>query len=326
MKARILAVSSYLPDRTLTNAQLSGIVDTSDEWIVSRTGIRERRVTDIPTWDMATRSSRKALASIGLDPLELDLIIGSTVTADYKFPSMSCIVQHELGAKNAFCFDLNAACSGFIFALDVVNQYIASGRVRRALICSSEALTRVTDYSDRGSCILFGDGSAAALIGADGEKGLMGSYLASDGSGGGALYGAAFQSGTRFTESFAHRFSPPGDGSIVMDGAEVYKFATRAMAECIEKVCAQCGVAVSDLDVIVPHQANIRIIKSVITKYRLDPEKVIINLDKYGNTSSASIPICVAEALEDRRICEGKKVCLVGFGAGLTSGAALLDW
>ena len=326
MKARILAVSSFLPEKILTNGQLSEMVDTNDEWILSRTGIRERRITEIPTWEMAARSAEKALLSAELDPLEIDMIIGSTVTHDYKTPSMSCILQHELGAKNAFCFDLNAACSGFIFALDVVRRYIESGRVRHAMICSSEALSRITDYSDRRSCILFGDGSATAIVGADENSGVLETFLLSDGSGGAALYGTELFRENPLVSNFSQRFDPPGAGALLMDGPEVYRFATRTMSEGIAKICELCGVGILDLDVIVPHQANIRIIRSVINKYGIDPEKVITNLEKYGNTSSASIPIGLSEALEDGRIKKGSKVCLVGFGAGLTSGTALIDW
>lgn len=328
MKATIAGTGSYLPSRVVDNEDMGKLVDTTDEWITSRTGINQRRYSEgESTWFMAEKAGIAALEDAGIDANDLDLIIVSSVTPDYYTPSLSCILQGRLAARKAAAFDINAACSGFVYGLDMADKYIASGKVSNILLVCSETLTKITDFTDRNTCVLFGDGAGAVVITATAEEGILGTCIAADGRGASMLTSKALQvenpyclkAGPDILDSRQDRF-------IAMDGKEVYKFAVKAMPDAIDKVLASCGRDIAEVDHIIPHQANARIIESVIDKYGLDPAKVLITLDRYGNTSSASIPIGLDELNREGRIKKGDMVLTVGFGAGLTYGSALIKW
>lgn len=309
MNTHITGTGRFLPPQVLTNDDLTRIVDTSDEWIISRTGIRERHIArEMTTLDMAEQASLMALADAGLKTADIDLIIVATVTPDRALPSLACDLQCRMGFENAFCFDLGAACSGFIYAVDVASRYLATGGAQHALIVSSEKLSQITDYTDRTTCVLFGDGAGAAVLSAS-EKpgGQLGSYLAARGDNGAAL-------------------NCDVGGLVKMDGHEVYRFAVRAMPDAIDQVLKRTGHKAQDLTYVIPHQANIRIIRSVMQRHDISPEKVVISLDRYGNTSSSTIPIALDELARDGKVKKGDLIMMVGFGAGLTYGATLYEW
>jgi 3-oxoacyl-[acyl-carrier-protein] synthase-3 len=309
LNAHITGTGRFIPPDILTNQDLSRMVDTSDEWIASRTGIRTRHIArDMSACDMGEAAARAALDTAGLSPADIGLVVVSTTTPDRPLPSLACDLQLRLGLENAFCFDIGAACSGFIYALDIAALYLRTGGVTHALVVCAEKLSAITDYTDRRTCVLFGDGAGAVVLSAaDKPGGLLASYLAARGDGGAALHCA------------------PG-GCIQMEGQEVYKFAVRAMPEAIEKTLAKAGRNVTELDFIIPHQANIRIIQSVMHRYGLPPDKVAITIDRYGNTSSASIPIALDELAREGRLRPGALLLMTGFGAGLTYGATLFEW
>lgn len=328
MKASIMGTGSYVPAKCVTNEDMSVLVDTTDDWIVSRTGIRQRRFSvGESTWYMAERAAAAALEDAGCSASELDLIIVSTVTPDYYTPSISCILQGRLKASNAFAFDINAACSGFIYGLDIAARYVEAGVARKVLLVCSETLTKITDFSDRNTCVLFGDGAGAVVIEASENPGIMHTYLASDGTGASLLVSKALAT----INPVCPKPSPDildarPDRFIHMDGKEVYKFAVKAMPEAIDKVLAKGEMSLDEISHILPHQANARIIESVVEKYGLDPSKVLVTLDKYGNTSCSSIPIGLDELNRSGRLKEGQLLLAVGFGAGLTYGSALIRW
>lgn len=328
MKASIAGTGSYLPSRIVDNAEMAKLVDTSDEWIITRTGIKQRRYSEgESTWQMAEKAGLAALQSANIDAMDLDLIIVSTVTPDYYTPSMSCLLQGKLGAKNAAAFDINAACSGFAYGLDVSCRYIESGRCKNVLLICAETLTKITDFTDRNTCVLFGDGAGAVVLTAAESGGILDTYIAADGTGAAMLTSKALASinplcmdpGPDVLDSRPDRF-------IYMDGKEVYKFAVKAMPDAMDRVLASAGRSIGEVDHIIPHQANARIIESVIAKYGLDPAKVLITLDKYGNTSSASIPIGLDELNREGKLMRGDLILVVGFGAGLTTASALIQW
>ncbi|MEK8132013.1 beta-ketoacyl-ACP synthase III [Paenibacillus filicis] len=321
----IIGTGKYVPDRVLTNRELESMVETNDEWIVTRTGIRERRLasSEQATSDLAYEASIRALEAAGVSPEELDLIIVATITPDMAFPSVSCLLQHRLGAKKAAAFDLSAACSGFIYGLANGSNFIATGVYKHVLVVGAECLSRITDYTDRNTCILFGDGAGAVVLGEVGEgRGFKSFELGADGSGGSLLQVAAGGSRCPATpETLA------GKGHyIYMAGSEVFKFAVRIMGNAAEEALRKAGMDKSDIDLLVPHQANIRIIQSSLQRLELPAEKCMINVDKYGNMSAASIPVALAEAVEQGRVKEGDSLVLVGFGGGLTWGASALVW
>jgi 3-oxoacyl-[acyl-carrier-protein] synthase-3 len=307
--AHITGTGRFLPPDTLTNEDLSRMVDTSDEWISSRTGIRVRHIArGMSACDMGERAARNALEASGLSAADIGLVLVSTVTPDRPLPSLSCDLQRRLGLDGAFCFDVGAACSGFIYALDIAARYLQTGGATHALVVCTEKLSAITDFTDRRTCVLFGDGAGAAVLSASARPGgLLASCLAARGDEGAALR------------------CDPG-GYIQMDGQEVYKFAVRAMPEAMEKALAKAGRRMEELDFILPHQANLRIIQSVMARYGLPPEKMVINLERCGNTSSASIPIALDELRRANRLRPGALLLLAGFGAGLTYGAALFEW
>ncbi|WP_028530800.1 beta-ketoacyl-ACP synthase III [Paenibacillus sp. HW567] len=321
----IIGTGKYVPERILTNSDLEKIVETNDEWIVSRTGIRERHIAapHEATSDLAYEAALKALDSAGMKAEDLDLIIVATVTPDSTFPSTACILQDKLGAKGAAAFDLSAACSGFVYSLATATGFIQNGMYNNALVIGADTLSRITDYSDRNTCVLFGDGAGAVIIGEVPEgRGFQSFDLGAEGSGGSLLKMEA--GGSRLPAS--HQTIEDKKHFIYMNGREVFKFAVRVMGTATERVLTKAGLGKENIDLFVPHQANIRIIQSAMQRLDLPPEKCVINVDKYANTSAASIPLALVEAAEEGRMKEGDTVLMVGFGGGLTWGASVLIW
>jgi 3-oxoacyl-[acyl-carrier-protein] synthase-3 len=320
----ITGVGFYAPERVLTNADLEGMVETSDEWITERTGIKERRIAadDEAASDLAIPAARLALERARVDPRELDLVLVATSTPDMLFPATAAIVANELGAGRAAAYDLLAACTGFIYGLAQAYGQISSGLSQRALVIGSEALSKIVDWDDRATCILFGDGAGAAVLEPVDTGGFLGFELGADGSGGDDLYLAA--GGSRVpasAESLAADLH-----SIRMRGPEVFRFATRIMVTSAESLLGECGATVEDVDLYVPHQANKRIIDHAVKNLALDRDKVFLNIDRYGNTSAASVPICLAEAEDAGLLDSGTRVLMSAVGGGFTWGSAYLAW
>jgi 3-oxoacyl-[acyl-carrier-protein] synthase-3 len=323
----ILGTGSYTPKRVLTNDDIAKMVDTSDEWIRARSGIRERRIAgdDQATSDLAVNAGRIALEDAGVSASEIDLLVVATITPDYPMPSTACIVQHKLGVPSASaCFDINAACSGFIYALDTACSMIASGRYHKALVIGAEKLSSVVDWRERGTCLLFGDGAGAAVVGASRKPGvgLLGTRLGSLGEDTELLYIPAGGSRTPTSAATLAR----RDHFIKMKGKEVFKLAVRVMEEAARDILEQHGLAATQIGLVIPHQANLRIIDAIAQYLELPMERFFVNVDRYGNTSAASIPIALDEARKAGRIKEGDLTLLVAFGAGLTYGSALIRW
>ena len=321
----IIGTGKYVPERVLTNKELEQMVDTNDEWIVTRTGIRERRIaaSEQATSDLAYEASMKALEAAGVAAEDVELIIVATITPDMFFPSTACILQDRLGARRAAAFDLSAACSGFIYGLATATSMLQSGMYKNALVIGAECLSRITDYTDRNTCILFGAGAGAVVLGeVPAGRGFKSFELGADGSGGELLKvcggGSRMPSTADSVDSKAH--------FIYMAGSEVFKFAVRIMGGAAEDALKKAGLDKSDIDLMIPHQANIRIIQSALNRLSLSEDKCMINLDRYGNVSAASIPLALAEAVEQGRVKEGDTLMLVGFGGGLTWGASALVW
>ncbi|KIL35257.1 3-oxoacyl-ACP synthase [Cohnella kolymensis] len=319
----ILGTGKYVPERCLTNQDLEQMVDTNDEWIVSRTGIRERRIAaeHEATSDLAYEASVRALQRAGITADQLDLIIVATVTPDMFFPSTACLLQERLGAKKAAAFDLSAACSGFIYGLANATGFIKMGMYQKVLVVGAECLSRITDYTDRNTCILFGDGAGAVVLGEVPEgRGFKSFELGADGSGGELLRipggGSRLPSSEQTVADRRH--------FLEMNGRDVFKFAVRVMGNSAEVALSKAGLGTEDIDMLIPHQANIRIIQSALERLHLSQDKAMINLDRYGNVSAASIPLALAEAVEEGRVKEGDCLVLVGFGGGLTWGASVL--
>jgi 3-oxoacyl-[acyl-carrier-protein] synthase-3 len=324
--AQISGWGMYVPERVLTNDDLARVVDTTDEWIVSRTGIRERHVVSDEretTATMAVRAARAALLVANLAPNQIDLVIVATTMPDHPFPATACLVQDALGAARAGAFDLSAACSGFIYGLSMASGLIRSGGANHVLVIGSETLSRLLDWTDRNTCVLFGDGAGAVVLSATTERcGVLATELGSDGSGGELLIVRA--GGSRAPAS--HETISRGDHFLKMNGREVFRFAATIMPKAAEAVVRKAGWQLADLSLVIPHQANIRIIESSIKRLGLPTEKFFVNLDRYGNTSAASIPIALCEAATQGRVHPGDKLVLVGFGAGLTWAAAAIEW
>ncbi|GAB6931551.1 ketoacyl-ACP synthase III [Paenibacillus sp. JCM 10914] len=321
----IIGTGKYVPEKILTNHDLEQMVETSDEWIVSRTGIRQRHIAapDEATSDLAYHAAVNALKSAGMHAEDLELIIVATITPDMFFPSTACLLQDRLGAKKAAAFDLSAACSGFVYGLATATNFVKTGMYNNALVIGVDCLSRITDYSDRNTCVLFGDGAGAAIVGEVPEgRGFQAFDLGAEGAGGAHLYIEA--GGSKVPASVETVNS--GKHYIYMNGREVFKFAVRVMGSATETVLAKAGIDKQDIDLFVPHQANIRIIKSAMERLELPEDKVVINVDKYANTSAASVPLALVEAQESGRLKEGDKVLMVGFGGGLTWGASVLVW
>ena len=321
MAARIVGVGKYLPNRVLTNADLERMVDTSDEWIVERTGIRERRIAadDETTATMGAAAARMALETAGLTADDVDLIVCATLSPDGMFPASASLIQDAIGAKHAGAFDVNAACNGFIVALATGTQFVNAGVYRRVLVVGAEAISRLLDWTDRSTCILFGDGAGAVLLEQAESGGPSAFILRSDGSGAEMLYArgpASAPSSILQAESYC----------IVMDGKEVFKFAVRSMEEASRQAIEQAGLTTEDIAYLLPHQANHRIMTAYAKGLGIAPERLISNVDKYGNTSSASIPLALCEAWEEGRLHPGDKLVLTAVGGGLSWGACITEW
>jgi 3-oxoacyl-[acyl-carrier-protein] synthase-3 len=325
MRSAIIGTGSYLPERVLTNQDLEKKVDTSDQWIVERTGIRQRHVASDKeaASDLAVIAARRALEMAQIQPAELDLIIVATGTPDMLFPSTACLVQNHLGASKAFAFDLSAACSGFLYALSVGDQYVRAGSAQKVLIIGSEVMSMLMDWTDRSTCILFGDGAGAVVLKAHrGQRGILSTHLHSEGS----LWELICVPGG------GSRFPPSKDtlekrlNFLKMKGSETFKVAVRTLEEAAREALKANHCNVQDLDFVIPHQANLRIIQSVAQRLGVSMEKMIINLQNYGNTSAASIPIALDEAVRTGRLKEGHLILLEAFGGGLTWGSSLIRW
>lgn len=323
---RIASLATYVPPRLLTNADLEKLVKTSDEWILQRTGIRERHVVDdgTATSDLAKEAAVAAVAQAGLTPDDIDLIVVATTTPDMFFPSTACLVQTKIGAENAWGFDLGAACSGFTFALTTASQMVASGAHDHALVIGADVMSSIIDYQDRATCVLFGDGAGAAVISPATESGvgLIDFAHEVDGSGGPALCmpaGGSLKPATHETVDERLHY-------VHQDGPTVFKFAVRKMEEICRRVLAQNDLSADDIDLFVSHQANRRIIMGTADRLGLDPEKVVINIERFGNTTAATIPLALGDALASKRLRKGDRVLLASVGAGFTVGAVLLRW
>ena len=326
VRARISALGTYVPPRILTNADLEKMVDTNDEWIVTRVGIRERHIAEkgVATSDLAVEAARQCLAQRGIGPEEVEVIIVATVTPDMLFPSTACLVQDKLGAKGAWGFDLSAACSGFVYALQVGAKLVESGAQKKVLVIGADVMSSILDYTDRATCILFGDGAGAVLLeqAGEGETGLISFAHEIDGSGGTSLYmpgGGSLNPSTHETVDKKMHF-------VHQEGQAVFKFAVRKMVEASEKVLAASGYTAADVKLLVPHQANKRIIDATVERLGLKPEQVIINIDRFGNTTAGTIPLAMQTAREEGRLNKGDLVLLASVGAGFTVGACLLRW
>jgi 3-oxoacyl-[acyl-carrier-protein] synthase-3 len=326
LRAKITASSHYLPERKVTNLELQQTVDTSDNWIVERTGIRERRVAakGQATSDLAAEAAKSLLEKRGIDASEIDLIIVATVTPDMMFPSTACLVQHKIGAKNAWGFDLSGACSGFVYALATGAQFISAGSHKKVLVIGADVMTSILDFEDRATCVLFGDGAGAVLLEpAVGEEiGVMDFLLRSDGSGGQHLYMPAGGS-----------LNPPSVETVQkkmhyvhQDGKNVFKYAVRGMADISAEILEKNNIPSKDIKLFIPHQANLRIIKAAVDRMKLEDSQVAINIDRCANTTAGTIPICLSESIETKRINKGDKVLMSTFGAGWTWGSLLLRW
>jgi 3-oxoacyl-[acyl-carrier-protein] synthase-3 len=323
----ITGTGSYVPERVMTNADLEKIVDTTDQWILDRTGIRERRIAGDhePTSFMAAEAARRAMTSAGVTAEQIDMIIVATITPDMVFPNTACFVQHLIGAKNAVCFDLEAACSGFLYSLDVAKQFVATGKYNTVLVIGAEKISSITDWSDRSLCVLFGDAAGAAIV-----------QPARAGQGNGLIHSVMHSDG-----ALADLLKLPGGGSrhpateetikqklhyMKMDGREVFKHAVTCMINAARKTLEDTGLQVADLTLIIPHQANMRIIKAISDRLGGDPSQYFVNLDRYGNTSAASVIVALDEASRSGRLKPGDLVLLVAFGGGFVWGASLLEW
>lgn len=310
MNAGIIGIGKYIPEKILTNLDLEKILETSDEWIRARTGIQERRIAaeEVGTTEMAYEAGKVAIENAGLHASDIDMIMVATVTPETSFPTVSCKIQEKLGAVKAAAMDMSAACSGFIYGLVTASQFVNTGTYKNILVVGVEKLSKITDWNDRNTAVLFGDGAGAAVVSSvsDGH-GLLSFELGSDGSGAGLLYSDEKQ-------------------LLRMAGSEVFKFAVRQMGDSSVNVLRKAGLGKEDVDLLIPHQANIRIIESSREKMNLPKEKVMYTIEKYGNTSSSSIPIALCEAVESGRVKDGDNIVMVGFGAGLTWGAICLKW
>lgn len=323
--AGIIGTGSCLPPEILTNEDLERIVDTSDEWITSRTGIKERRVADehTATSDLATVAARRALDDAGLEPSDLDMIIVATVTPDMNFPSTACLVQANLGVEDCPAFDIEAACSGSLYGFIIASQFIATGVYENILVIGAECLSKFLNWKDRNTCVLFGDGAGALVVGrVDKEYGVLSHCMGADGEGGKLLKLEA--GGSRKPASF--ETVEKELHYVQMEGSEVFKFAVRIMAKASEEAVRLAGLTNEDIDFLIPHQANIRIIEAARRRLDLPKEKVYINLDRYGNMSAASVPVALDEASRTKAIKKGDKVVLVVFGGGLTWAASTIRW
>ncbi len=319
--SRIAGTGSYLPEKVLTNADLEKMVETSDEWIQSRTGIRERHIAaeGETTSDLGYNAALRALEAAGIDASQLDMIVVGTTTPDLIFPSTACLIQAKLGVAGCPAFDVNAACSGFVFALGVADKFIRSGDCKHVLVIGTETLTRMVDWNDRTTCVLFGDGAGAVVLKADEETGILSSHLHADGSKKELLWNpvgvsAGFKDGAN------------GGGTINMKGNDVFKYAVKALDSVVDETLAANGLDKSDLDWLIPHQANLRIIEATAKRLEMSMDKVVVTVDKHGNTSSGSVPLALDAAVRSGKVERGQLLLLEAFGGGFTWGSALLRY
>lgn len=326
VRAKISALGTYAPPRLLTNADLERMVETTDQWILERTGIRERHIVDkgMATSDLAVEAARKALAERGVAPGDMEAIIVGTVTPDMFFPSTACLVQHKLGAKGIWGFDLSAACSAFVYALQAGAQFIATGTHKKVMVIGADVMSSVIDYTDRATCVIFGDGAGAVILepAEDDSVGMIDFIHEVDGSGGCSLYmpgGGSLNPSTHDTVARRMHY-------VHQDGQAVFKFAVRKQAEACEKILQRNGLKGSDVDVFIPHQANKRIITATADRLGLRPESIVINIDRYGNTTAATIPLAMETARQEGKLKKGDLVLLAAVGAGFTVGTTLLRW
>ena len=319
-KISITGLGCHVPERVLSNDELSTIVDTSDEWIMERTGIRERRIAapEEALTDLALPAARAALAQAELEPKDVDFLVCATVTPDMMFPTASALLADELGAPDAAAYDLLAGCTGFVYALAQAYGMMAAGLAQRALVVGGDVLSRILDWSDRSTLVLFGDGAGAVVLERVESGGFLGFELGADGGGG--IHLSLPGSGSRRIAD------AQANGYVHMNGREVFKFATRVLVASAESLLEECGVAVEEVDVYIPHQANVRIMNHAVGKLGIPKDRMVVNVDRYGNTSSGSIPLALADAQAEGRLREGALVLMTGMGAGLTWGSALLRW
>ncbi|EGC03822.1 beta-ketoacyl-ACP synthase III [Ruminococcus albus] len=327
---KVKGIGKYVPEMIASNEDFAKIVDTSDEWITQRTGIKTRHITNgEPTYWIGAEAAKKAIADAGIDVSEIDLIICATVTPDFYTPSTACLIQREIGAIGSMAIDINCACTGFDYGLDMARRYLLSeDDVNTVLLVSAEELSKFTDYTDRSSCILFGDGAAAFVLERKYDA-LYSAYLGADGSGAKFLVSRAMRSENVFRtnkEDFDMGMPETKLHYFTQDGKEVYKFATKALPLAVTKACEKAGISPEDLDAIVPHQANVRIIETAAKNLGVSMDKMVVYIDRYGNTSSASIPIAFCDAVAEGRIKRGDKICFVGFGGGLTYAGIIFEY
>ena len=325
-RAKISALGTYVPPRLLTNEDLEKMVDTNHDWIMDRTGIRERHIVEkgVATSDLSVEAAKNALSERGLKPTDLEAILVATVTPDMLFPSTACLVQHKLGAKGAWGFDLSAACSAFVYALQVGSQFIATGAHKKVMVIGADVMSSIIDYTDRATCVIFGDGAGAVILepAEDDSVGMIDFIHEVDGSGGCSLYmpgGGSLHPATHETVDKKMHY-------VHQDGQAVFKFAVRKQAEICEKILQRNGLKGSDIDAFIPHQANRRIISATADRLGLKPESVIINIDRYGNTTAGTVPLAMDTARQEGRLKKGDLVLLASVGAGFTVGATLLRW
>ena len=314
----ITGLGCYVPERVVTNDELATLVDTNDEWIRERTGIRERRIAadDQALTDLALPAARRALEMAGVEPASVDLVVVATVTPDMAFPSAGALIADQLGMPDAAAYDLSAGCTGFVYAIVQAHAMLAAGLAERALVVGGDVLSTILDWTDRSTVVLFGDGAGAVVLERVERGGFLGFELGADGGGGSNLW---------LPGSGSRKFDEP-EKFVKMNGREVFKFATRVMVSSAEAILAECGKTVEDVDLYVPHQANVRIIDHAARKLGFPGEKIVVNVERYGNTSSGSIPLALADAAEQGRLEPGTLVLLTGMGAGLTWGSALIEW
>ncbi|WKZ32119.1 MAG: beta-ketoacyl-ACP synthase III [Thermodesulfobacteriota bacterium] len=323
LRSRIIGTGSYVPEKVLTNRDLEGMVETSDEWISTRTGIRERRIAAGETASgMAARAAKAALKAAGLSAKDIDLVVVGTVTAEMAFPSVACLIQSELGIKSgAAAFDVSAACSGFLYALDIADRYLRSGGAGKALVIGVDKFSNLIDWKDRSTCVLFGDGAGAAVLSAEkGPRGVLSCRVHSDGRHWDTLYCRASRPDSPFEDKGNEQ------PYLVMNGNETFKIAVRTMGQAIKEVMEETGLKPEDISLLIPHQANMRIINAARERLKLPEERVYTNLDRYGNTSAASIPIALDEAVRDGKIKDNDIILFVAFGGGLTWASAAVRW
>jgi len=324
---RIAGTGRYVPDFIVDNEDFTKILDTSDEWIQTRTGIQRRHYArGEATWLMGQKAGAIALLDAKVSPEEIDLVIGTTVTPDFYYPSLASLVQEKLGCVNAFAFDVNAACSGYPYALDMARRYLCTGDVNKVLVVNAEVLSQLTNYGDRSTAILFGDGAGACVL--ERSEGRFSSFLRCDAANGYHVYckhrrqQIPFYSDTEDTQPFPVEI----EGKAVMNGREVYKFATKAMPRAVKGACEKLGVTTQQLDWVIPHQANLRILETAAKNMKISMDKIYVNIEEYSNTSSASVAICLDECIRTGKLRQGDLVCVVGFGAGLTYGACVFEY